>query len=198
MPQRTVAMPQSTLAMPQRTLAMPQPALAMSQRMFAMPQPMLAMPQRLIAMPQPTLAMPQRTLAMPQRMVATLPRMVAIPPSKIAMPQSAIPISQKFAKPGRQVRSAGPIRYGMAQTRLSVPQLMPRISQYLTATGLLGLAVGRTQQPSHRYAAGGAGSGVPVNWRCAIAAMPIRPPIPIDSTAVDGTIIIAPFSLRPS
>ena len=47
------------------------------------------------------------------------------------------------------------------------------------------------------YAAGSAGAE-PVNCRCAIAAMPINPPIPIDSTAVEGTIIIAPFSFSPS
>ena len=49
-----------------------------------------------------------------------------------------------------------------------------------------------------RYAVGSVSAGVPVKWRCASAAVPIKPPIPIDSTAVDGTIIIAPFSFRPS
>jgi hypothetical protein len=55
-----------------------------------------------------------------------------------------------------------------------------------------------SQHPTPRtYAAGSAGAE-PVNWRCAIAAIPIKPPMPIDSTAVDGTIIIAPFSFSPS
>jgi hypothetical protein len=37
-----------------------------------------------------------------------------------------------------------------------------------------------------------------VSFCCAKAAVPNRPPIPIDSTAVLGTIIIAPFSFSPS
>src|SRR5947209_3218766 len=45
-------------------------------------------------------------------------------------------------------------------------------------------------------AAGGVSGVVRACWR--IAAMPMRPPIPIDSTAVLGTSISAPFSFSPS
>ena len=59
----------------------------------------------------------------------------------------------------------------------------------------------RSSQENLKWLTSGSYSGVsplPVNFCCLNAAEPIRPPMPIDSTALLGTSMSAPFSFRPS